>query len=281
MSGRVSLYIDSGAGQSLCSCSSAFESIRPCAIIVVGIAGSMPVHGIGTATFLVRVGDKDVIFKIFNCLLCHGEEGFNLLSVSQLLRNQQNMLMFSQGQSGLQITKNGKVTTIPLQEVDGLFEILGSPVSMKDKRLGSLPTYELTLDEDPGLFHEDEECTPIMIMKSPSKLGKWRRTVLWMGTKSISTVDYDEKLKDFCRTYFSPISQTQTRKTYHIDEVADMQDLSIRYMGVGRDRLVQTLKDREALRRLLKMVGQPRSHLIIFHKANGLLERHLEYPRTK
>ena len=108
----------------------------------------MTVHGIGTATFLVRVGDKDVVFRIFNCLLCHGEEGVNLLSVSQLIRNQQNTLIFNQGQSGLQITKHGQVTTIPFQEVDGLFEIIGHPVSAKDKRLGRLVSYELTLDKD-------------------------------------------------------------------------------------------------------------------------------------
>jgi hypothetical protein len=48
----------------MCSCSKAFVSIRPCAIIVVGVAGSMPVHGIGTALFLVSVGDKQVITSL-------------------------------------------------------------------------------------------------------------------------------------------------------------------------------------------------------------------------
>jgi hypothetical protein len=208
---------------------------------VVGVAGSMPVHGIGTAMFLIRVGVKDVVLKIFNCLLCHGEEGFNLLSVSQMIRNKQNSLTFG-AHSGLQIMQNGQVVNIPLNENDGLFEIVGRPINAKDKRLGSLLSYELTLESDPVLYREDDEYTTTLIMKSPSKLGKWRRKVLWMGMKSITTVDYDENLKDFCRTYFSPLSQTQTRKTYHVDEDADMQDLSIRYMGVGRDRLAQTLK---------------------------------------
>ena len=108
----------------MCSCSQAFISIRPCAIIVVGVAGSMPVHGIGTALFLVRVGAKQVIIKIFNCLLCHGEDGFNLLSVSQMLRNKQNSLTFSQGDSRLKIHQEKHDMQIPLTEVDGLYEII-------------------------------------------------------------------------------------------------------------------------------------------------------------
>ena len=225
----------------MCSCSKAFVSIRPCAIIVVGVAGSMPVHGIGTALFLIRVGDKQVIIKIFNCLLCHGEDGFNLLSVSQMLRNKQNSLTFSQGNSGLKIQHQKQQMIIPLKEVDGLYEILGCPVDTEDDRVGSLRTYDLTLEQDPALY-QDDDYAPTMVMKSPSKLGRWKRKVLWMGTKSIKTVEYDENLREFCRTYFSPISQTQTRKTYHVDAMEDMQDLSIRYMGVGKDRLVQTLK---------------------------------------
>ena len=121
----------------MCSCSKAFVSIRPCAIIVVGVAGSMPVHGIGTALFLIRVGDKQVIIKIFNCLLCHGEDGFNLLSVSQMLRNKQNSLTFSQGNSGLKIQHQKQQMIIPLKEVDGLYEILGCPVDTEDDRVGS------------------------------------------------------------------------------------------------------------------------------------------------
>ena len=42
-------------------------TLRPCAIIVVGVAGSMPVHGIGTAMFRVSIGDRDVILTVFNC----------------------------------------------------------------------------------------------------------------------------------------------------------------------------------------------------------------------
>jgi hypothetical protein len=101
-------------------------------------------------------------------------------------------------------------------------------------------TNQLTLDEDKALFDKDEHHT--MMMKSPSKLGQWTRKVLWVGPNSVSTINYHKELKEFCRSYFSPISQTQTRKTYQVDNIQDMQDLSIRYMGVGNDRLRETLK---------------------------------------
>ncbi len=122
-----------------------------------------------------------------------------------MMRNKQNSLTFG-AHSGLQIMQNGQVVNIPLNEIDGLFEIVGRPINAKDKRLGSLLSYELTLESDPVLYREDDEYTSTLIMKSPSKLGKWQRKILWMGMKSITTVDYDENLKDFCRTYFSPLS---------------------------------------------------------------------------
>ncbi len=77
------------------SCSEAFVTLRPCAIIVVGVTGSMPVHGIGTTMFRVSLGASAVILTVFNCLLCHGEDGgFNLLGVSQILRTKTNSITF-------------------------------------------------------------------------------------------------------------------------------------------------------------------------------------------
>ena len=223
------------------SCSEAFVSLRPCAIIVVGVAGSMPVHGIGTALFLVKMGDaKEVILRIFNCLLCHGEDGFNLLSVSQMLRTKLNSVTFSEGNSAIQTTKDDQTQQIPLKETDGLYEILGTPISANDPRLATIEQISLTLDDDKALFDKDEHHT--MIMKSPSKLGQWTRKILWVGPNSMSTINYHKELKEFCRSYFSPISQTQTRKTYQVNNTTDMQDLSIRFMGVGNDRLKETLK---------------------------------------
>ena len=69
----------------MCACSEAFHTLRACAIIVVSVAGSMPAHGIGTACFIVTRNVKEHILKVHNCLFCHGEDSFNLFSVSQML----------------------------------------------------------------------------------------------------------------------------------------------------------------------------------------------------
>ncbi len=112
--------MDSGAGQSISSCTAAFRSLRQCAILVVGVAGTMPVHGMGTARFLIRMGDTAVIVSIHNCLLCHGET-FNLLSVSQLLRSTNNAVVFEEGAPRIHL-KNGTLDqTIKLKEEEGLF----------------------------------------------------------------------------------------------------------------------------------------------------------------
>ncbi len=63
----VTFYVDvdSGAGQCMCSCADAFAEIRACAVVVVGVAGSLPIHGVGTACFLVldSLGEE----RILNC----------------------------------------------------------------------------------------------------------------------------------------------------------------------------------------------------------------------
>jgi hypothetical protein len=78
------------------SCMEAFSELRSCAILVVGFSRSLPAHGIGTANFIVH-DDHGVecIWSIQNCLLCHsspGEDSFNLISVSQVLRTKRGYL---------------------------------------------------------------------------------------------------------------------------------------------------------------------------------------------
>ena len=64
----VTLFVDSGAGQSLCSVGTAFSDLQPCRVEVAGVAGSLPIHGCGTASFVVRDHDgKSLIMMIPNC----------------------------------------------------------------------------------------------------------------------------------------------------------------------------------------------------------------------
>ncbi len=58
----------------------------------------------------------------------------------------------------------------------------------------------------------------------------------------MAIADYDENLKDFCKSNFSPSNQLAAKRTYQVGKVQDMADLSVRFMGIGNDRLVETLK---------------------------------------
>jgi hypothetical protein len=51
---RVLLYLDSGAGQSLSSCITAFVTMIPCQVEITGIAGALQIYGCGTALFSPR-----------------------------------------------------------------------------------------------------------------------------------------------------------------------------------------------------------------------------------
>ncbi len=91
---RVVFYVDSGAGQSLCSVGTAFSELRPCRVEVTGVAGSLLIYGCGTASFVVRGHDgRSLIMVIPNCL--YGRCEFNLLSVSQLHQVHGNHVDFS------------------------------------------------------------------------------------------------------------------------------------------------------------------------------------------
>ncbi len=57
----TTFYVDSGAGQCLRSCSTAFHTIEACHIQVVGVAGRLSIHGFGTAVFLVSVDGREAI----------------------------------------------------------------------------------------------------------------------------------------------------------------------------------------------------------------------------
>jgi hypothetical protein len=88
------------------ACSGAFLTMRPCAVMVLGIAGTMPVHGIGTARFYCSIGDKRCLLVIHNCLFCHGEDFFNLLSVSQMLRTGENEIVSANTDLGSALNKD-------------------------------------------------------------------------------------------------------------------------------------------------------------------------------
>jgi hypothetical protein len=89
----IVLYVDSGAGQSLCSSSTAFSSMTPCQVEITSIAGALQIYGCGTALFLFDGGSgHPALLRVHNCLYGHGQ--FNLLSVSQIIQKDGNKVDF-------------------------------------------------------------------------------------------------------------------------------------------------------------------------------------------
>jgi hypothetical protein len=208
----------------------------------------MPVHGIGTACFIVLVDGKEQILKNHNCLFCHGEDCFNLLSVSQMLRSGGNEVLFSQGNSKIRVraTDPGpeQEIQIPLGENEGLYEIQVTPLYLGDERIGVLPSFEVTLRDDVHLWNQEGATKACAGMRAPSKLGVWHSRMLWTSCKvGLGGIEsYDANLVEFCESYFAPPSQPLAKKTYKTRNVEDMADLSLRFMGVGTDRLRHTLE---------------------------------------
>ena len=248
----------------MCACSEAFHTLRPCAIVIVGVAGSMPVHGIGTAHFLVKQGDKEHIVRIHNCLLCHGEDRFNLISVSQVLRTRKIAVTFSADESCLEINderENEMQKIFGLTENEGLYELKVLPLYVDDDRIGMLPSVDLTLDDDPRLWKTNEDTRGRSDMKAPTKLGVWHCKVLWLSVKIGMGLpdykkDYESHLEDFCSSYIVPPSQSNAKRTYRSGEKEDMAQLSLRFMGIGTDRLIQTLKRSRGLTPASKKKGE-------------------------
>jgi hypothetical protein len=144
---QLVFHVDSGAGQSMCSCPDAFLTLSPCAIEVVGVSGSLPVFGVGTAVFAVQSAtDRTVILLLHNCLLCQWSP-FNLLSVSQCKSFTQNSVDFAIASPSLTLKSPAGIIGIPLVLDDGLYSFSAEPIHpVKDKKERDLKRVLLPLD---------------------------------------------------------------------------------------------------------------------------------------
>jgi hypothetical protein len=137
------LYVDSGAGQSLSSCSTAFVQMVPCQVEITGIAGALQIYGRGTALFLYDDGSgHPALLRVHNCLYGHG--GFNLLSVSQVCQKEGNSVDFTLGSPAMILRSKRRLLRIPLTLEDGLFAVSVCPFQMDDPRYSTLPKYDVT-----------------------------------------------------------------------------------------------------------------------------------------
>ena len=240
----MKFFIDSGAGQCICSCLDAFSELRSCAILVIGVSGNLPAHGVGTANFgVLGSNGKLRIWKIHNCLLCHknnGEEEFNLISVSQILRTRRSTISFGCDRSRIIVRSQNDDSecVFPLRLDDGLYSLEAFPISQSDRRMRNCVSMDMTLETDPVLLTDIKEATTQTgpTMKSPSRLGVWFVKVLWLGKVRIMagvSSGFNEELNSFCQEYIAPLPFPENKKRYQVNNIDDMSDLSIRFFGVA------------------------------------------------
>ncbi len=139
----MTIYVDSGAGQSLCSCSSAFVDMTPCKVKIAGVAGSLQIYGCGTALFLVHDAlDQPFILRVHNCL--YGQGQFNLLSVSQICQIAHNSVDFNLQAPALLFDIRRRQIRLSLNLDEGLFAISATPFQLDDSRYPSLRKVDAT-----------------------------------------------------------------------------------------------------------------------------------------
>jgi hypothetical protein len=136
---EITFHVDSGAGQSLCSCPDAFLNLAACAIHVVGVSGSLPIFGVGTAVFVVSgSAGTQAVLLIHNCLLSQGGS-FNLVSVSQLLAAGNNSVSFGNDAPSISLSSSSGRLRLPLTIQDGLYNFCAQPIHLNDVRYVTLP----------------------------------------------------------------------------------------------------------------------------------------------
>ncbi len=229
--------MDSGAGQSMCSCSSAFVDMAPCEIEITGVAGSLQVYGCGTALFLVDdASGEPFLLRIHNCL--YGQGQFNLLSVSQMCQNADNSVDFNLDSPVLifsyRVKNKLRAIRLPLFLEDGLFSLSATPFPLDDPRFSSLRKVDVTLG---GVFRPSDS----------SSNNRWTSKILVStnpGTRFLvaSQNDFDYNLQSFCGNFLAPPSIPVSRRQYDPAVKSDMQDLTTRFLGLGTDRLKRTME---------------------------------------
>jgi hypothetical protein len=226
------IYVDSGAGQSLCTCSSAFMSLTPCKIEITGVSGSLQIYGCGTALFLVEdVSGQSVLLQVHNCLYGHGQ--FNLLSVSQFCQIPRNSVDLNLESPSLLFGPKKREIRLPLVLDDGLFAIPGTPFQLDDPRFSSLRKCVATPG---GTFSPSDDS-----------IHRWSSRVLVSANQGARFLvaqhcDFDYNLQSYCGNFLAPPSIPLSRRQYDPDAKQDMDDLTTRFLGLGLDRLKRTIE---------------------------------------
>jgi hypothetical protein len=129
---------------------------------------------------------------------------------------------------------------------DGLYSLSFEPINWNDPRFESLSQLDVTLEDDPAIGGVTPAAfSPVAPNRSPNKLGVWHTKIFWIG-KCLALPGvckgFNAELDEFCSQYIAPLSTPSSRRTYQIDNIGDMADLSIRFFGIGTERLEKTLE---------------------------------------
>ena len=212
-------YIDSGAGQCLSSCSSAFLTLEPCTLEVVGVAGSLPIFGRGTAIFVLTLqGGNEVLVRIHNCLYSFGE--YNLISVSQMQTIPTTVLDLSLASPRVRLYNSErpfkrKFVDIPLVMDDGLYCLDLTPISSDDPRFYDLPVFDITPSGvyEPVSHRLDRFCG---VTKPPVPL--WTTSVVHPPPSAgriftlNGSLDFHSELQSFSGHFLAPAGLPPARK---------------------------------------------------------------------
>jgi hypothetical protein len=203
-----------------------------------GVSGSLPILGVGTAMFIVHnVHQQPHIILLRNCLLSPGDS-FNLVSVSQLQASGQNSVNFHHDSPTLSLTSGPGHLLLPLTLSDGLFSFSAQPFHINDERYTTLPRFHLTAKGPyvpPASTLDSSNSWNYTLIVAPSST---RRVVAYPAAIG---PEFDAALRQFCTTFIAPTAIPPARRTYDSANPLHMADLSIRWMGVGDERLQRTL----------------------------------------
>ena len=73
------------------------------------------------------------------------------------------------------------------------------------------------------------------------------------------TDGFSDELTSFCQEYIAPLPLPENKKRYQVHNIDDMSDLSIRFFGVGTERLAKTLERSIGLSPMVKVEGKMRN----------------------
>ncbi len=188
------------------------------------------------------------MLRVHNCLYSFGE--FSLLSVSQMQTNRRNSINLSLESPNIRLfsgieaeedrvrTKAPRFVDILLDMDDGLYALTMEPLSSDDPRHLSRPIFDITPPGEYSPLSSRAQNTRRMwttvVLPAPLPVG---RIIALAGS-----LDFHSELISFSDGFLAPAGLPPSRRQFDVTNANDMSDLSIRFLGGGTDRILQTVR---------------------------------------